>query len=636
MAPGKKSEIWRYFTPTDRDHAKCNICEKVYSRVGRTTSGLRTHLKAVHAEEFELLIRAETEVQASKITIYPETPLKEVKKQLSIEESIMKKKQWDAKNPLSQKIDCRISEMIALDNLPFNFVENVGFRRLMQLVAPQYTLKGRNFFTEHSQELYVKVANKVKLLLGDLKFMSFTTDIWSEPAANVSLLSLTCHGITVNYDRVSIVLKCEEFNERHTGDVIASKFESMLNEWNITKDQVHCMVRDEGSNMKRAMSLAGFKDIDCTVHKLQTNIKSALNSQEFLVTLIQKCNKIAGHFNHSIIAQDQLSKVQSRLNPDQVPLTVIRHCSTRWNSTFYMFERYLKLKDSLAVYGISHNIPNLSSDEYKAIEYCVSILKPFEEATRNLSSTHTLISSVIPIIYMLKKGIEDVNLPIVGDAVDNIMKNFIQVLKTEINKKFCNLENDPLFTIATFLDPRYKNKFFIDIVKDNVNTEIIKLALDLLNHDRITSIVSGKRPKNTTSIDDNEPSTSADYPTKSLITNLARILDSSSDGEGSDVECEPEDTMLCEIKSQLKAYLKEKRISLEENPLDWWKSKSKFDKLTDLARKYLSAPPASVPSEQLFSAAGLIYEPLRNRLMGDKAAKLLFLKYNLPLLNFDY
>ncbi|GBP70306.1 Zinc finger BED domain-containing protein 4 [Eumeta japonica] len=513
MAPGKKSEIWRYFTPFDKDRVKCNICEKVYSRAGRTTSGLRTHLKAVHAEEFELLIRAETELQASKMIISPETPLKE-----------------DA------------------------------------------------IFTEHSQELYAKVANKVKFILSDLKFMSFTTDIWSEPATNVSLLSLTCHGITANFNRLSIILKCEEFHERHTGDVIASKFESMLNEWNILKEQVHCMVRDEGSNMKRAMSLAGFKDIDCTVHKLQTNIKTALNSQEYLVALTQKCNKIAGHFKHSTIAQDQLSKVQLRLNPDQVPLTVIRDCSTRWNSTFYMFQRFLKLKDALAIYGNSNNVPNLSSDEYKAIENCVLILKPFEEATRNLSSSDSSISSVIPIIYMLKKGIEDLNLPVEGDTVDNIMQNFTQVLKTQMNKKFCNLENDPLFTIATSLDPRYKNKFFIDIVKDNVNTEIIKLALDLLNQNRSSSISSGKKPKNTKSIDDNEPSTSADYPTKSLITNLARILDSLSDGDNSDDETEPEVTILCQIKSQLKSYLKEKRISLNENPLDWWKSKAKFDK----------------------------------------------------------
>ena len=69
--------------------------------------------------------------------------------------------------------------------------------------------------------------------------------------------------------------------------------------------------------------------------------------------------------------------------------------------------------------------------------------------------------------------------------------------------------------------------------------------------------------------------------------------------------------------------------------MDWSKTNLKYDKLLDLARKYISAPPTSVPSEQLFSAAGLIYEPLRNRLMGEKAAKLLFIKYNLALLKFD-
>ena len=52
-------------------------------------------------------------------------------------------------------------------------------------------------------------------------------------------------------------------------------------------------------------------------------------------------------------------------------------------------------------------------------------------------------------------------------------------------------------------------------------------------------------------------------------------------------------------------------------------------KIVDLARKYLSAPPASVSSEQLFSATGLTYEALRKRLMGENAAKLLFIKYQL-------
>ena len=38
----------------------------------------------------------------------------------------------------------------------------------------------------------------------------------------------------------------------------------------------------------------------------------------------------------------------------------------------------------------------------------------------------------------------------------------------------------------------------------------------------------------------------------------------------------------------------------------------------------------------LVSGAGEIYEPKRNRLSGENADMLLFLKYNLPLFDFKY
>ncbi|KAL0851796.1 hypothetical protein ABMA28_000105 [Loxostege sticticalis] len=91
-------------------------------------------------------------------------------------------------------------------------------------------------------------------------------------------------------------------------------------------------------------------------------------------------------------------------------------------------------------------------------------------------------------------------------------------------------------------------------------------------------------------------------------------------------------------KTLINEYNKENRLQLNENPLLRWRHNILNIKLSfaPIFRTYLSAPPSSVPSEQLFSAAGLIYKPLRNRLEGEKAAKLLFAKYNLPLLNFDY
>jgi len=54
------------------------------------------------------------------------------------------------------------------------------------------------------------------------------------------------------------------------------------------------------------------------------------------------------------------------------------------------------------------------------------------------------------------------------------------------------------------------------------------------------------------------------------------------------------------------------------------------------ARKFLSAPPTSAASEQLFSAAGQTYSDRRSSLLGENAEKLLFLAYNIRLFDFKY
>ncbi|CAG5059418.1 unnamed protein product [Parnassius apollo] len=55
------------------------------------------------------------------------------------------------------------------------------------------------------------------------------------------------------------------------------------------------------------------------------------------------------------------------------------------------------------------------------------------------------------------------------------------------------------------------------------------------------------------------------------------------------------------MKSILNEFNKEKRISISDNPLLWWKinGNTKFQPLQSIARHYLSCPPGSVASEHL-------------------------------------
>lgn len=69
MAPPTQSGIWYYFEPNKDDHDKadCKICNKSYSRKGRTTSSLKNHLKSMHPEEFSIFENMSKEKQLQKI-----------------------------------------------------------------------------------------------------------------------------------------------------------------------------------------------------------------------------------------------------------------------------------------------------------------------------------------------------------------------------------------------------------------------------------------------------------------------------------------------------------------------------------------------------------------------------------------
>lgn len=67
----------------------------------------------------------------------------------------------------------------------------------------------------------------------------------------------------------------------------------------------------------------------------------------------------------------------------------------------------------------------------------------------------------------------------------------------------------------------------------------------------------------------------------------------------------------------------------------YWES-SPYLYLKKASKKFLCAPPSSVASEQLFSAAGQIYADRRSNLLGENAEKLFFMAYNIKLFDFNY
>ncbi|KAF2905202.1 hypothetical protein ILUMI_00979 [Ignelater luminosus] len=535
MSKSNSSEIWTYFTLCDAERAKCKLCNNEYSRKGRTTTTMRNHLKAMHKTEFPELEKCEKRKHdASKTLELASSSHQSTKsdmKQISLQECVDKTKQWDNKSLKSLAVDNSISEMVPLEDLPFSFVESVGFVRLMKHLCPSYNLKSRQYFT-----------------------------------------SFICDKLYEEFERKMIVLKAEVFNEsRHTGENIAYKLEDILSLWEIPKEKVKCVVRDAGANMKKGVNLLNVKHIDCASHKIQNVLKEGMKAQDTVVAAITKCKKMATHFHHSTTAQDELVNIQKRLN--QKPLKIIQECATRWNSTFYMLECILQVKESLCLYASTNNkIPQLTSEEWMIIEKLIGLLRPFEEVTKELSAADVSISSVIPLIATLEKIVNDL------DSSNEHIGDTIIVLKDELVRKF--------------------------------SERVIQHILDLLG-DSQTDVSSNSRCPNAKRVRLNETEDSETHKSVSLKETMNLLMDTSDSEEEDDMPLLTfQNPVHLLIRKTVTKYSAEKRVANDVDPLTWWKvTKERYGLLFPVVRHYLFTPPTSVPSERMFSGAGLLYTP---------------------------
>ena len=155
---------------------------------------------------------------------------------------------------------------MALDAEPFALVEREGFKALMKEIAPKYPLPSRKYFSENIiPQLYDEVKGQVKNELSKAYKVSFTTDIWTSSTNNESFISLTVHFIeSTEIVNKSYVLSCKHFPASHTGDNIGDILNSVMEEWNITSDLIHLIVRDNAANISLG---TGMYKVFSNIHK---------------------------------------------------------------------------------------------------------------------------------------------------------------------------------------------------------------------------------------------------------------------------------------------------------------------------------------------------------------------------------
>jgi len=90
-----------------------------------------------------------------------------------------------------------------------------------------------------------------------------------------------------------------------------------------------------------------------------------------------------------------------------------------------------------------------------------------------------------------------------------------------------------------------------------------------------------------------------------------------------------ESSLSAEVETEVEKYLSEPCQPRHSDPLDWWRVNGRrFPLLVTASRRYLSAPPTSVPSERLFSTAGEVCSDKRSCSLSENVERLVFLKAN--------
>ena len=181
-----------------------------------------------------------------------------------------------------------------------------------------------------------------------------------------------------------------------------------------------------------------------------------------------------------------------------------------------------------------------------------------------------------------------------------------------LNRWFSDGEDKKSLVLATLLDPRFKDKFFSSLVK----------SLDAKM--QLEEEVKLMQAQNPTEENKQSPNLSPSSPKQSKL----QLLDCFSE------ILEEAGASLSTSNSEVDNYIAEPLIPFNGGNSYKWLSDNnlRFHTLTKLAKRYLSAPPTSVPSERLFFTAGDIYHGKRNRLVPERAEMLLFIKNNLPVL----
>ncbi|GFR84459.1 zinc finger BED domain-containing protein 4 [Elysia marginata] len=556
------------------------------------------HLEKNHAITYTQAV-ADRAKENESVAVAPQPRATSSLVQQTVVEAYDRNRPYDNKSNRKLAIDQALLHMIVGDLQPFSVVEDKWFRNLLRILDSRYQLPSRRTVTRTLlPELYKQEKARVKGLLDTSDSVSLTTDIWTSRRTQ-AFITVTAHFVSNDWKLHSVVLATVRMTESHTAVNIKDELEAVIHDWGL-QEKVFAIVTDNASNMVAAVNLLKVRHVPCYAHTLNLVVNDTLKELPHLSALRKKVRGIVSHFHSSVKSSEELEQAQRQQGAD--PLKLIIEVDTRWNSTFYMFERYLKLHKEVttALCLVGKKDMCLEEVDMVHMKEAVDALQPFAMATTEMSGEKfTTLSFVVPMVQMLHECLCEFS------STNPVSSQ----LQAQLRKRFPSPETAFIWAAATYMDPRFMRHGFTDAGNAKEVEEKLKKRMGPTQEeaDRQQTAEKTASPVCSTS------GLWSKYDAK-VKTILATSTKSS---------VQPD--------MELRRFKEEQPIPRHEDPLQWWQSFSQSSpRMGKLARKYLSCPATSVPSERLFSKAGELVCQRRAAIGENNIDMVLFLNKNLP------
>ena len=242
-----------------------------------------------------------THLQDSHPEIYTELAATKRKQtnQPILAQVIERGKKYESTSKQAKELDHAVAYFIAKDSQPFYTVEKVGFKKIVSIFDPKYSLPSQNYFAEKQiPKLYNELQDSVvKPAVNVVNYYAVTTDLWTSSTRH-PFMSFTMHFIDDHWQLKTFCLDTIPVVDDHIGQNLADAVQNILVNWELDSANLICATTDNGSNFVSAFTILNWTRISCFGHNMDLCINKALQSER-VQRALSTCHSLVAVFNRS-------------------------------------------------------------------------------------------------------------------------------------------------------------------------------------------------------------------------------------------------------------------------------------------------------------------------------------------------